>query len=90
MSVQQINDPAIDFSTKLHLCPSYRYNKNIPTSGSKTFTLGAIIYPNLNWYLIYLFLRQVILELQLNIIYVMLILSPSLIAFNFILDPAFN
>ena len=41
MSVQQIDDPAIDFSTKLHLCPSYRYNKNIPTSGSQTFTLGA-------------------------------------------------
>ena len=41
MSVQQINDPAIDFSTKLHLCPSYRYNKNIPTSGSQSFTLGS-------------------------------------------------
>ena len=39
MSVQQINDPAIDFSTKLHLCPSYRYNKLIPTSGSQTFSL---------------------------------------------------
>ena len=41
MSVQQINDPAIDFSTKLHLGPSYRYNKNIPTSGSQTFSLGS-------------------------------------------------
>jgi hypothetical protein len=39
MSVERINDPAIDFSTKLHLGPSYRYNKLIPTSGSQTFSL---------------------------------------------------